>query len=46
VEYELTEMGTGVIPLRFGLCDWLASNKENREVARSRFSRSMETGEG
>lgn len=37
VEYQLTEMGKGVIPVLLKLCEWATANARNRDNARRRF---------
>jgi DNA-binding HxlR family transcriptional regulator len=46
VEYQLTEMGKGVIPVLLKLCDWAKDNARNRDDARRRFAHSAKNSSG
>lgn len=40
VEYQLTEMGKGAIPVLLKLSEWATANAKNRDDARRRFAHS------
>jgi DNA-binding HxlR family transcriptional regulator len=46
VEYGLTQMGEGVIPLLRNLCHWAQQNAKNRDDARRRFDQTQKKDGG
>lgn len=46
VEYGLTQMGAGVIPLLSNLCLWAEANAKNRDEARRRFDQAQKKNSG